>query len=204
MHAAKVAIDGLNPLARLVVGGLAALLLAGCGSVFYARTATGTFAGKLTVEWIAPNQFIYRPDKDAPLRFTRADGTVIQPQPMYTDGGSIPRLFWSAPDLGPWDFAPAYIVHDWLFQQHHCRLDDWERFDVDLAAQVLAEGIKTQMQGEAKAEPAIAYAVYEAVRTPMARRLWEQGKCLTPPSVLAAPPAAGAGAPVVILRVDVR
>ena len=67
---------------------LAALLLSGCGSVLYAKTAPGIFKGKLTVEWIAPNQFIYRPDKDEPLQFTRSDGTVIKPQLMYTDGGS--------------------------------------------------------------------------------------------------------------------
>lgn len=63
-------------------------------------------------------------------------------------------------------------------------MDNWERFNVDVAALILAEGIKTQMQGDSKAEPAIAYAVYEAVKSPIAQKLWDQGQCVTPPSVL--------------------
>src|SRR5687767_1631448 len=95
------------------------LLLSSCATVFFDRTGTGVFSGKLDVEWIAPNQFIYRVHPTNPLTFVTADGRTIRPRTMYTDAGSIPRLFWSSPSLGPWDFAPGYIIHDWLFEQHH-------------------------------------------------------------------------------------
>lgn len=103
----------------LLLSCLASISVCACSNVFYAKTSTGKFSGKLYVEWIAPNQFIYRPDSLNPLVYVTADGRRIQPQLMYTDGGSIPRLFWSAPGFGPWDFAPGYIVHDWLFEQHY-------------------------------------------------------------------------------------
>jgi hypothetical protein len=42
---------------------------------------------------------------------------------MYTDGGSIPRLFWSVKGFSPWGYGPAYVLHDWLFHQHRCGSD---------------------------------------------------------------------------------
>lgn len=186
----------------MVLVALAGTSQSGCADVFYAKTSKGAFVGKLTVEWIAPNQFIYRPDKDDPLVFTTSDARRIQPQLMYTDGGSIPRLFWSASDLGPWDFAPGYIIHDWLFQQHHCQIGDWQSYDFPRSAQILAEGIKTQMEQAGKPEPAIVYAIYEAVRSPVAENLWNRSPCKTPPT--ATTPQGGAAAPVVILRIEAR
>lgn len=168
-------------------------LLASCGSVFYARTPTGKFEGKLYVEWIAPNQFVYRPDVISPLSYTTSAGRKIVPQLMYTDGGSIPRLFWSAPGLGPWDFAPGYIIHDWLFQQHHCKIEDWESYDFPISARILAEALKTQMEKAKQSEPSIVYAVYEAVNSPVAEGLWKKDGCLLP---AAAPPVPLPGQPV--------
>lgn len=189
---------------RVMVIVFAAGLMTSCSSVFYAKTPTGRFSGKLYVEWIAPNQFIYRPDASDPLKYTTSSGQEIVPRLMYTDGGSIPRLFWSSPGLGPWDFAPGYIVHDWLFQQHHCKLDDWQSYDFQKSADVLAEALKTQMVKGGKAEPTIVYAVYEAVRSPIAEELWQRDDCKQPSS---APPAPGASAPpaaVLILTVDIH
>lgn len=189
----------------LTVVACAASSLFGCASVFYKQTPTGHFVGKLTVEWVAPNQFIYRPDKDVPLVYTASDGRRIQPELMYTDGGSIPRLFWSAPSLGPWDFAPGYIVHDWLFQQHHCRIGNWQSYDFSQSATILAEGIKTQMEKAGTPEPSIVYAIYEAVRSPIAESLWNNSPCRRPMVENAAgTPSGGSDAPVVIMRVDVR
>lgn len=179
-------------------------MLWGCADLFYARTQPGSFKGKLTVEWIAPNQFIYRPDDLEPLAFTTADGRTIRPQLMFTDGGSIPRLFWSAPDFGPWDFAPGYIVHDWLFHQHHCRLGDWQQWDFATSAQVLAQAIKTQMLGGGRPEPTVVWAIHEAVRSSIAERLWEDGPCVAPPTRLTSTPSGGAAAPVVIKRIELR
>jgi hypothetical protein len=177
-------------------------LLTGCANTFYAQTKNGSFTGKLTVEWIAPNQFVYRPDKDQPLVYVTSDGLRIQPQLMYTDGGSIPRLFWSAPDFGPWDFAPGYIIHDWLFHQHSCQLADWQKYDFPKSAQVLAEGIKTQMEKGGQPEPTVVYAIYEAVRSPIAQNLWDRSPCTSPPTALG--PLGGGAPPVVILKVEVK
>ena len=149
----------------------------GCGQVFYSQTPTGRFAGKLTVEWIEPNQFIYRPDPQQPLVYTTSDGRKIQPRLMYTDAGSVPRLFWSSPGLGPWDFAPGYIIHDWLFEQHHCKEGDWQQYDFKRSADILAEAMKTQMQKSAKPDPTIVWAVHEAVSSEIARNLWDTGQC---------------------------
>lgn len=191
-------------LARTGVCLMLAIGLSGCAGLLYERLGTGTFTGRLDVEWIAPNQFIYRPSAERPLKFVTSAGRVIQPRAMYTDGGSIPRLFWSSPELGPWDFAPGYIIHDWLFLQHRCKEGDWQSWDIDMAATVLAEGIKTLMTGAQNGDPVIAWAIYEAVRTPMARRSWDSPACSLPPpdaSVSAAPAPPGSAAPPTPVRI---
>ncbi len=62
------------------------------------------------------------------------------------------------------------------------------------------------MQGDSKPEPEIAWAIYEAVRTPIAQKLWDQDKCVTPPipAALTGSPAGGAATPVVIMRIDAK
>src|SRR5438128_1100060 len=103
-----------TPNSRLAGLLVAAVTCNACAPAFYQRTPTGKFEGKLYLEWIEPNYFVYRPDAADPLVYTAADGTLVRPALMYTDGGSVPRPFWSIPQLGPWDFGPGYIVHDWL------------------------------------------------------------------------------------------
>lgn len=177
--------------------------LSGCAYLFYARTPPGKFSGKLYVEWIAPNEFIYRPDDVDPLVFLTADGRKIQPQLMYTNGGSIPRLFWSAQGYGPWDFAPGFIIHDWLFEQHHCKGGDWDKYDLNDAATVLAEAMKSQMEKSGQPEPVVLYAVNKAVRSPIAMRKWQDGVCSPPPSI-AVQSAPSKDAPNGISRPPVR
>ena len=179
------------------------LCATGCASTLYSRTPVGDFTGKLTVEWVAPNEFIYRPDAQNPLRFKPKDGPEIRPELMYTDGGSIPRLFWSAPGFGPWDFGPAYIIHDWLFEQHHCHVGDWSAYSVQRAAELLASGMKTQMEKGGSPEPELIYAVYEAVRSPVAQNAWDRGKCNVPPGTTKSPSGGGA-TPVVILTIEAK
>lgn len=181
------------------------ITLAGCANIFYARTPTGTFEGRLIVQWVQPNQFIYLPDPDKPLRYRSASGQVIQPRGMYTDAGSIPRLFWSNPGLGPWDFAPGYIIHDWLFEQHHCKVGDWEHVTFEDSATLLAEAMKTQIESAtgSQPQPTIVWAVYEAVRTDAARNIWDSGNCKPPPNEKVLE-AASAARPVTIVVVDFR
>jgi hypothetical protein len=59
--------------------------------------------------------------------------------------------------IGAADFAPGYIIHDWLFEQHHCKKGDWEQYDFKRSADV--------------------WAVYQAVSGDIARNFWETGKC---------------------------
>jgi hypothetical protein len=164
------------------------LSLSGCSQLFYQRLPTGQFTGRLIIQWIEPNQFVYLPDPDKPLRYKISETRSLEPQKMFTDGGSIPRLFWSAPGLGPWDFAPAYIIHDWLFEQHHCQKGNWQEYSFDDSAQILAEAIKTQMTASKgyPPEPDLVWAIYQAVRTPIAKNLWEHGLCK--PAAAALPP----------------
>jgi hypothetical protein len=190
-----------NRLICALAAGSVLIHLTGCATAFYARTKTGTFSGKLDVEWIAPNQFIYRPHPTSPLVFTAADGKRYQPREMFTDGGSIPRLFWSSPGYAPWDFAPGYIIHDWLFEQHHCKEGDWQTVTFERSAEILAEAIKTQMEAANKSDSTLVWAVHAAVLTPVAREMWDTGTCKPAPQAARAPGApssatAPAAAPV--------
>jgi len=192
----------LRQSASIALAGSVLCLISGCSSLFYSKTPTGSFSGKLTVEWIAPNQFIYRPDKLNPLIYVASDGKKIQPELMYTDGGSIPRLLWSAPSLGPWDFGPGYIIHDWLFEQHHCKIGDWSAYDFPKSAEILAEALKTQMAKASKPEPSLVYVIYEAVRSPIAEKLWNESPC-KPPTISIAP-IGGSAPPIVLFTVEAK
>jgi hypothetical protein len=65
---------------------------------------------------------------------------------MYTDGGSIPRFLWGVKGYSPWSYAPAYIVHDWLFEAHHCGYTPDNRYSFEDSVAVLAEGLKAVME----------------------------------------------------------
>jgi hypothetical protein len=94
--------------------------------------------GILVVQWIDDKRFIYAPDPTNPLRFRARDNREIKPGRMYTDGGSIPRLFWAVRGFSPWGYAPAYVVHDWLFHQHRCKRDNPpDQFTLEQANQAL-------------------------------------------------------------------
>jgi len=177
----------------------AALLAAGCATLNYKKVKTGEFSGKVQVTWIAPDYFIYDPAPGDPLIFKRADGKTIEPQRMYTDGGSIPPFLWGIPGYSPWSYAPAYMIHDWLFEAHHCGIAnlDWVTFDD--SATILAEAIKTLMEGgEVPRDPEVVDVIYSGVSSFVAQDLWSNGQCHPPTGPLLAgmaPGAAGPGAP---------
>jgi hypothetical protein len=168
-----------------------AALASGCVTVHYQRTETGTLSGRLVVEWREPDLFVYRPDGARPLTFVRKNGDTIKPGEMLTDGGSIPRPFWAFRNFSPWGYGPAFIVHDWLFHVHNCRLSGHEKYSLDEAATIMSEVMKTMMEspGFDYGDKTVVYMMYEAVRTPPARQAWEDGPCQTPDArTLAAPP----------------
>lgn len=159
----------------------ASLFLSGCASRYYESTSIGKFSGKTKLVWVEPNQFLFEPDLANPLTFSSADGKTITPGAMFTDGGSIPRIFWSAPGLSPWGYVPAYIVHDWLFEAKHCGYRDATGVHFPASARYLSEGIKTIMEANvAEVDKNVLYLIYQAVSSGIARKLWENGKCHAP------------------------
>ncbi|SCM79254.1 conserved hypothetical protein [uncultured Pleomorphomonas sp.] len=156
----------------------------------------GAFTGSVLVMWVGEGgrsgdgRFLFVPDPRNPLTFRRPGGrqaTAIRPEMMYTDGGSIPRVAQIFNGLSPWGYAPAYMIHDWLFVARHCRRDG----DGDPAYagagdlsfrdsyQVLDEAIATLVAERKVARNDVARsAITAAVASPVARRLWDQsGAC---------------------------
>jgi hypothetical protein len=164
---------------RQILIGLVVLCLSGCASIHYDKTKTGELKGKTIIEWIEPDKFIFRPDKDNPLTFTRHNKDKITPGLMYTDGGSIPRPLWAIRSYSPWGYAQAFIVHDWLFNMKHCQLPGYERYTVKEAAWVMSEIMKTMME-KYGVDKLTLYTMFEAVRSPIAESLWNTGKCEQP------------------------
>jgi hypothetical protein len=172
-----------------------ALLPAGCTDWLYGRhynqTDTGDLKGKLVVEWIDQDKFLFLPDAQNPLVFRRKNNEVIEPQRMFTDGGSIPAALRSIKSYSPWGYAPAFIVHDWLFVMHQCKVPGFENYDLEKAATIMSEVMKTIMENPKYGGPnkLVHLSMYEAVRSPAAQDYWDNGKCDTPagPKSLAGP-----------------
>ena len=149
-------------------------------------------------------EFIFLPDPGRPLTFTRFNRDAITPGRMYTDGGSIPRPFRVLRNYAPWGYAPAFIIHDWLFHVQHCQLPGYEKYDVEEAAWVMTEVMKTMMEQdkEVPTDKLALYAMFEAVRSSIAVTEWNRSKeesCKEPPAEPAAAPLPP-GAPRPVLR----
>lgn len=171
---------------KFVAAILAGLLPTACTDLFYSRhydqTNTGELKGKLIVEWVDQDKFIFLPDPQTPLRFTRKNGDLIEPQRMFTDGGTIPAPLRAIKSYSPWGYAPAFIVHDWLFVMKHCKVPGFEKYDLEKAATIMSEVMKTVMENPKYGGPnkLVHYSMYEAVRSPTAAGYWDKGTCETP------------------------
>ncbi|RUV77922.1 hypothetical protein EOA50_07740 [Mesorhizobium sp. M1A.F.Ca.IN.020.30.1.1] len=135
--------------------------------------------------------FLFVPDPRDPLIFHRADpsapGSTIQPGLMYTDGGSIPKIAQVFKGLSPWGYAPAYMIHDWVFIAHHCivdgstehRFDQVRSVDFEDSAAILGEAIKALVATRQVARNDVAPgAITAAVGTVVAKNIWdEKGAC---------------------------
>lgn len=158
-----------------------AVTLAGCASVSYRATPDGKFAGELDVRWVKNDYFLFMPNKDNPFTFLRKDGSAIRPGPMYTDGGSIPRFLWGIKGYSPWGYAPAYIVHDWLFEAQHCGFEPDNKYTFDDSVSLMAESLKAIMEASPEVRDYFVFdTVVAAIGSPIAKRLWENGSCKTP------------------------
>lgn len=152
----------------------------GCATLHYERTVVGELKGDLIVEWRKPNRFLYIPSQENPLRFKRgSNGEMIQPERMGTDGGSIPRTFWVFRNYSPWGYGPAFIIHDWLFYMQDCELPGYEKFDIETAAMVMSEVMKTLIEDPEfnYGNKSSMYLMFKAVQTEPARLAWEDRKC---------------------------
>lgn len=174
-----------------------ALILAGCAGAVYEDAEPGTFSGSVYVVWVGEGgssgdgRFLFLPDPEAPLIFRRpnprSNGAVIQPGPMYTDGGSIPRIAQAFNGLSPWGYAPAYMIHDWLFAARHCLVDGRNEPQYDQlrnvtfedSARILAESIRGLVDArKVRRNDAAGATITGAVDSFVAREMWDRkGAC---------------------------
>ena len=147
----------------------------------YGDFEVGVLKGKLVVQWLEPDIFLFLPDRTTPLFFTRKNGQTVQPGRMLTDGGSIPRPLRVFRNYSPWGYAPAFVVHDWIFHIKHCKLLNYASFDLTSAGHTMAEIIKTMMEsGKVEKDEFTVFAMYTAVTSRVAQRYWDddsQDKC---------------------------
>lgn len=181
---------------------LALVGLTACGAEIYDTARPGEFKGSLLVMWVGPGDpgsgdgnFVYVPDPTSgqALTFERGVATsgssvnirTISPDWMYTDGGSIPRGFQPFRGLNPWGYAPAYMVHDWLFAARKCLRDDSvtptpaERKVAGVTFretyEIMAEAIKTlERTHKVSGSDVQPGAITWAVSTGISRRIWDQ------------------------------
>jgi hypothetical protein len=149
---------------------------------FYKKLPTGKLEGRVSIIWNGMDSFIFIPDPQHPLTYTTGSGRKITPRLMDTDGGSIPRLLWVSGKFSPWGYAPAFMIHDWLFIAHKCGHapdTDWTFPQTSL---LMAEVIKTLMEVGytdfdgivrrlTKKEDTL-YLMYQAVASSIAENLW--------------------------------
>ncbi|WP_149589010.1 hypothetical protein [Tabrizicola flagellatus] len=181
---------------RLIPALTLSAMLAACASVNYGTIDEGTFSGEVAVVWLrgtaslGDGTFIYVPTPNRPLTFTRPEGETagktITPPMMYTDGGSVPGLARAFRGFTPWNYGPAYIVHDWVFMARQClnagRTDPVYRALEDLtfqdSAEIIAESIKAlETSGRVKAGDISGPGVTYAVTSPFSHALWRKAAC---------------------------
>jgi len=178
--------DGLRAFA-----GFAALPLAGCGTwISRNDIKDGAMSGRVFVEWYCEDKFVYRKQGSNPFSFKPSFmKTAIVPEDMFTDGGSVPRVFWNIPGLSPWALGPAYIIHDWIFEVHRCKRPappEIAAITFEQSALILAEVGKALIDHGMVRDDLLDEIVW-AVGTRFARNLWDAPgdtlACMRPPPV---------------------
>lgn len=160
---------------RLALAGFVAVHTASCASITFENTGNGKLKGDLTVVWVGEDRFVYQGGPEG-LSFLTSKKKLIKPETFYTDGGSIPRSVRSLEGFSPWGYAPAYIIHDWLFHQKDCNPAYLASKGIDFAEanEILAEVIKALVEEEqVKKNEAAFSAISWAVTTPIAERVWD-------------------------------
>lgn len=160
----------------LVPLALLAATLTSCSSrQFYNKVTPGKIIGNPYVRWEEPNRFELENNADRLFAFQRWNGEIICPRPIKTDGGSLPRTLWNKKGYSPWTYAPGYLIHDWLYEANRRKVSagisrDGKPlyYDKEKSDWILAEVIKTQMEGKQKSHkdpsPPRLLAIHWAVK----------------------------------------
>lgn len=188
------------PISRSLCFLLPAFLAGACGQIDYdALPGKGRFTGSVLVVWVEENttssgdgKFVYVPFPGRELTFTRdvsqnpgATMSVIRPTPIYTDGGSVPRLVQPLKGFSPWGYAPAYMIHDWLFAAKRCSGDPEATPDERKvggmpfieSAEIMGEAIKALIdQKMVEPNDVAPFAITSAVAGRISKDLWEDGQ----------------------------
>jgi hypothetical protein len=137
----------------------------------------GILKGRVLVEWDRQDKFIFRKDGKNTFSFKPSFmKTAIVPEDMFTDGGSVPQIFWGIPGLSPWGLGPAYIIHDWIFEVHRCGRPappEVAQITFEQSAQILAEVGKALVEANLIQDNMLEPVVW-AVRTRYARDIWDR------------------------------
>ena len=170
--------------------------VAACSGVTYENQQPykAKLKGEVAVFWLAEGdqnagdgKFIYVPIKTNPLVLSWVNGKGqwrdTQPGIMFTDGGSIPKLAQGISGYSPWGYAPAYMVHDWVFEARQCvrkgvaseeQKRSVEGMDFDDSVRIMAQAIAALVEMKLVSEKGTAPSgVTAAVGTPITRQLWE-------------------------------
>ena len=137
----------------------------------------------IRLQWISPDYFVFIPKKEKKFQYERATGEKITPLRMFTDGGSIPSSLQFLGGLTSWGYAPAYLVHDWLFDLHHCNKTEYSFNDT---RDILMEAIKTMMEeGFCPKSDSSFLAIYSGVSSYIAKQIWNKqvSTCPLPPNI---------------------
>ncbi len=141
---------------------------------------------------LAQDKFLFEPDPADPLVFKRADGTVIRPQAMFTDCGTVLQVLRAIKAYSPRGYAAAFLVHDWMFVVKHSRLASHEKQTLQEAVNVMAEAIKTLMQKPnfGGVNKLVHYSMYQGVLSSTAQEYWDNGGCNKPETIIERVPSA--------------
>lgn len=127
----------------------------------------GRFTGGFSLRWLGHERFRYIPDPD-PLTFYRANGEVITPQEMDTDGGTILPILQVVSGVSRWSYAWAFLIHDWEWEIRRVSEKSFEETNL-----TLAEAMRTmQIMGLLPDQPHAILNVYRGVMSAAARRRW--------------------------------
>ena len=93
-----------------------------------------------------------------------------------------PQAFERIQKLLTMGYAPAFVIHDWIFHMKNCQLGGHQNYDLKIAGTVMAEAIKTMMEtGKTEKDALTVDLMFRAVTSPIAQNYWENGRCTNAP-----------------------